>query len=346
MFCLNKRNIRVAISPTCNLNCVYCDHSKNRKPERPGAMEDFRHKSLAQGVISTDMLLKIIKVLYLAGFEGITLTGGEPFLNPEWDLIVNKAKEIGIPRVNLTTNGMLLNSYLKKKKHLPKGLTLLTISLDTTDPVRFKTITRGGDLTTVMKGLRAAKKDKPELRIKANKVLMKTDMRFLLDYIKFCEKSGVIDDINLLNLILKEPKDEKQKRFFEKEFISASEVVNFFSTHTKYNFAMDSKYEYQTKLSSGLRIIIKDTDLTMRASQCNKCPIYCQEGFYTVRVATDGTLTRCIDYKMELPFIDSLLELNQESLVSKVNKMVQVFQEVKLERTLKSFFDKYNIESR
>ena len=341
MFCLNKRNIRIAISPFCNFSCVYCDGQKSRKPSKPGAMEDFRHKPLEQGVISTDIFIKIIKALHLSGFDGMTLTGGEPFLNPKWDIIVSESKKIGMSKIGVTTNGALLNAYLQKNKHLPKGLTLLTISLDSVDTGRFKTITGQDKLEEIIKGLKAAKKDNPKLIIRANKILLRSDLGYLLDYIKFCEKTGYADEINLLNLILK---GQKSKEFFEKEFISALEVLDFFSKHTRYKFSIDKKYEYKAKLPSGLKIILKDTNLTLRNNLCLNCPIYCQEGFYTVRVATDGTITACPDYRAELPFIDGPLELKNGVLFKKVNKLVQMLTKVKQKNTLNEFFRKNNIK--
>ena len=121
-------------------------------------------------------------------------------------------------------------------------------------------------------------------------------------------------------------------------------MIDFFSMNTKYDFTIDRKYEYQTKLSSGVRIIVKDTNLTLRTSQCNKCPIYCQEGFYTIRVATDGTLSTCIDYKNQLSFIDGPLELNKGSLTAKVREMVEMFEKAELKKTLNEFFHRYNIK--
>jgi cyclic pyranopterin phosphate synthase len=343
MFSLNKRNIRVAISPFCNLNCIYCDGQKSRKPDKIGAMEDFRRKPLKHGVISTNEFIEIIKALHLSGFNGMTLTGGEPLLNPEWDIIVSKSKEIGMSRIGVTTNGVLLNTYLQKNNHLPKGLTLLTVSLDTIDPDRFKTIKGKDKLKEIIKGIKAAKRDNPKLTIRANKVLLRSDMKFLLYYIKFCEKTSVFDEINLLNLILK-LKDQQSKKFFEEEFISASETLDFFSKHTRYKFSIDSKYEFNTKLLSGLKIILKDTNLTLRNNQCINCPIYCQEGFYTVRVATDGTITTCPDYRAELPFINGPLELENGVLLKKINKLVQMFTKVKQKNSLNEFFRRNNIE--
>lgn len=341
MFNISKRNIRLAISASCNFHCVYCDGHRERKPNKPGAMEDFRRTPVSSGIITTKDYIKIIKALHLAGFDGLTLTGGEPFLNPDWDVIVSEAKKMGMKRVGVTTNGMLLSNYLKKKGHMPRGLTLLTLSLDTTDPKRFKKITRYGDLAVVINGLKEAKGDNPELIIRANKVLMRSDKKNLLNYIDFCHQLGVIDEINLLNLILKELKN---KKFFEKEYISTQEVIKLLSKQMKYPFKMDDRYEFRAKLKGGMEVIVKDTNLTMRNKQCIQCPIYCQEGFYTVRVATDGTINLCPDYNAKLPYLDGKAAIEKKNLNSEVAKLIKVFDEVRLEKTLRKFFRKYQIE--
>ncbi len=343
-FRLSRRRARIAISPFCNLNCIYCDGPKSRKDDKPGAMEDFRSKPLKQGIVNTGTFVKIIEALHKAGFSGITLTGGEPLLNPEWDEIVKKSKQLGMTQICLTTNGTLLNSYLQKNECLPKELTLLTISFDTFDAEEFKTITRGAKLEQIISGLKMVKRNNPELKIRTNKVVMRYNLKSLVEYVKLCEKSKIIDEINLLNLILKDPRDSHEKIFFEKEFVFPSEIIEFLSEKGGYNFLMDSKYEFTASTPKGLLIIVKDTNLTLRNAYCNKCPIYCQEGFYTIRVASDGTIRTCMDYKNELPFIDGLKELERGLLVEKLKKIVQMFETVKLQKTLNKFFKKYKIQ--
>jgi len=320
-FRLNRRRARIAISPFCNLNCIYCDGPKSRKDDRLGAMEDFRSKPLKQGTVNTGTFVKIIEALHKAGFSGITLTGGEPLLNPEWDEIVKKSKQLGMTQICLTTNGTLLNSYLQKNEHLPKELTLLTISFDTFDAEEFKLITRGAKLKQIISGLKMVKRNNPELKIRTNKVVMRYNLKSLVEYIKLCEKSKIIDEINLLNLILKDPRDSHGKIFFEKEFVFPSEIIKFLSKKGGYNFLMDSKYEFIASTPKGLLITVKDTNLTLRNACYNKCPIYCQEGFYTIRVASDGTIRTCMDYKNELPFIDGPKELERGYLLKNSKKL-------------------------
>lgn len=343
VFQLDKRKIRVAIFPSCNLNCFYCDSSAGRKKGKPGAMEDFRSKSLDHGVISANNYIKIIDALHLAGFKGMTITGGEPLLNEKWDIIIKKSKEIGMSQICLTSNGTLFESYISKKNNFPEELTLLVISLDTFDPKEFKTITSKGIMKQIITGLKMVRASNPKLKIRANKVVIRSQLKSLLNYIKLCEDIGAIDEINFLNLILKEPKDEKSKKFFIKEFVFPEEIINLLSKKGGFKFYMDSKYEYRSRTQKGLKVIIKDTNLTLRNSQCAKCPIYCQEGYYTIRVATDGAVRTCIDYKNELPFTDGISELKKGLLVKKFKDLVNKFKTVKFEKTLKKFFKKYNI---
>lgn len=338
--CLGLRNVRVAISASCNFNCVYCDGPRSRQPGKPGAMEDFRRTPLSEGVISTDETMAILQSLYDAGFRGIALTGGETFLNREWDVIVQRARDMGMQRVGVTTNGALLSRYIEIKKRLPEGLTLLTLSLDTTDSERFKEITGRDQFNNVINGLKEAKRSSPGVRTRVNKVVLKSDMSSLLDYIKFCEQTGAVDDINLLNLVFKEERDRK---LIESEFISAAELLTFFAANTDYNFTEDVKHEYISHLSSGMTILIKDTNQTMRNEACRDCPIYCQEGYFTVRVATDGTITACPDYESKLPYIDGRAAIKDGTLFTRVGELVDNLRNVKLEYTLDDFFRMKNV---
>ena len=44
--------------------------------------------------------------------------------------------------------------------------------------------------------------------------------------------------------------------------------------------------------------------MTLRDEGCASCPIYCQEGLFTARVSTDGSISPCLDRYAELPYIN------------------------------------------
>jgi len=341
---LELRKARIAVSPACNLYCNYCDGPRGRQLEKLGAMEDFRSKPLEQGVIDTETYIQIIKALYDVGFRGITLTGGEPFLNKDWDKIVKGAKEIGMEQICITTNGTLLRHYLERNGHLPYELTLLTVSFDTLDSKEFERITSTPENKhhQIVEGIRMVKERNPGLTVRANKVVTRSGMEALPAFIVGCEE--LFDEVNLLNLILKEPRNKRSKDFFEREFVPPQEIIELLSQEG-YKFVMGEKYEPITQTSNGLRIILKDTDQTLRSNLCDNCLIYCQEGFYTMRVGTDGTIRPCIDYKNELPYIDGLEELKRGTLTDTLKEfMWRSLEAVRLQNTLDDFFRKYKIQ--
>ena len=343
---LELRKVRVAISPACNLFCNYCDGPKGRRFDKPGAMEDFRSKPIEQGVIDTESYMQIIQSLFAVGFRGVTLTGGEPFLNKDWNRIVRGAKEIGMEQICVTTNGTLLKHYLEKNERLPDELTLLAVSFDTFDPEEFAAISQVSEAKhrQIIDGVKMVRERNPNLTIRANKVTTRSGLNTLSDFITRSE--GLFDEINLLNLILKQPRNEADKDFFKREFVFPQEVIELLSKQG-YKFAMGEKYEPTTQTPSGLRIIIKDTDQTLRSSLCEKCPIYCQEGFYTMRVGTDGSIRPCIDYKDELPHIDGVEELRRGTLTNALARsMSATLENARLQNTLGEFLRKYNIQQK
>lgn len=337
---LENINLRVAISSECNLNCVYCEGVAGYKPDKPGAMEDFRKNPKKYGNINTKTLLDIVKLFRDGGFIGLTLTGGEPLLNKDWDKIVKKVSDIGMSRVEITTNGILLENYLQKKGKLPQGLTLVKISLDTIDPVRFKEITRGGDINKV---IRVVKKISPYVKTRANKVLLRSDLNNLADYFDFCHKIG-FQEVSLLDLIIYTNRSNFWERdFFKKEYISFPEVRKYLFKNLDVDFNDTHKYGHVFILPNGLKIIMKDSHLAVRNDNCLSCPVYCQEGIYTVRIGTDGNITMCPDYKAELLSIDGPTELKKGTLSKKIKEMVSIFNSAKKIEPFEEYLRRHNL---
>lgn len=337
---LENINLRVAISSKCNLSCIYCEGAAGYKPDKPGAMEDFRKKPKKYGNIDTKTLLDIIKLFRSEGFIGLTLTGGEPLLNKDWDRIVKGVSDIGMSRVEMTTNGIFLENYLQKKGKLPQGLTLVKISLDTIDPVRFKEITGGGDFNKV---IGVVKKISPYVKTRANKVLLRSDLYNLADYFDFCHKIG-FQEISLLDMtIYTNRSDSQEKDFFEKEYVSFPEVRKYLFEKLCVNFDDNHKYGHAFILPNGLKIIMKDSHLAVRNDNCLSCPIYCQEGIYTVRIGTDGNITMCPDYRAELSSIDGPAELKKGTLSEKIKEMVSVFDSAKEIKPFKEYLRRHDL---
>jgi cyclic pyranopterin phosphate synthase len=107
-------------------------------------------------ILNFDEIANIVSYGVSQGIDKVRITGGEPLVRKG---IVNLIQQIasikGIKDLALTTNGILLPKYAQELK--TAGLNRVNISLDTTDPEKYKSITRTGNITDVFKGIEAAK---------------------------------------------------------------------------------------------------------------------------------------------------------------------------------------------
>jgi GTP 3',8-cyclase len=134
--------LRVSLTDACNLRCVYC------------MPEDIRFRPAAT-LLQDDEILTLVRVAASLGVNKIRLTGGEPTVRHG---VVNLVRNIvaipGIERVVMTTNGIKLAELAGPLAEA--GLAQVNISIDSLDPVKFRRITRRGDLADVWQGITAA----------------------------------------------------------------------------------------------------------------------------------------------------------------------------------------------
>ncbi len=137
--------------------------------------------------------------------------------------------------VSLTTNGQLI---LKKKEVLiESGIKRMNVSLDTLDPVRFKSIARSGDLDTVLAGMEAMLD--AGIKLKVNMVPMRSQNADqvvpLLDY---CLDRG----IELRYIVLMQMGHLLGSYGFTQDYMSMASLLDLISD--KYEFARtDAPYD-------------------------------------------------------------------------------------------------------
>jgi cyclic pyranopterin phosphate synthase len=135
--------LRISLTDLCNLRCQYCMPEEG-VPLRPRS--DF---------LSYEEITAVAREAARLGLTKIRLTGGEPLVKKDLDVLVRALKAIPeVEEVALTTNGTLLAGLAGALKSA--GLDRLNVSLDTLDPERYRRITRGGNIEDVMRGLEAA----------------------------------------------------------------------------------------------------------------------------------------------------------------------------------------------
>ena len=126
--------LRVSITDRCNLRCVYC--------MPPEGVEWKPHGS----ILSLEELLRVCRIMAELGVRKIKVTGGEPLVRRGAASFIKNLKALsGMEKVTLTTNGLLLGSYLDEAETLGALPDAVNISLDALDPERFRQITRNND---------------------------------------------------------------------------------------------------------------------------------------------------------------------------------------------------------
>lgn len=136
--------LRVSITDRCNLRCTYC------MPER--GIQLMPHDQ----ILRLEEIAEIVKVAVNLGIDKVRLTGGEPLVRKGVvHLVEMLAGIVGIHDLAMTTNGILLPQFAKDLR--AAGLHRINVSLDTLNPERFRTMTRGGEVSQVLAGIQSAR---------------------------------------------------------------------------------------------------------------------------------------------------------------------------------------------
>ncbi|MEO8276078.1 MAG: GTP 3',8-cyclase MoaA [Thermoanaerobaculia bacterium] len=120
-------DLRISVTDRCNFRCTYC---------MPRAVYGPDHAFLARAELLTfEEIERLAKIFVDLGVRKLRLTGGEPLLRRDLPDLIRRLSTLGVP-IALTTNGSLLAAQAGALA--AGGLTRLTVSLDTLDPVLFR----------------------------------------------------------------------------------------------------------------------------------------------------------------------------------------------------------------
>jgi cyclic pyranopterin phosphate synthase len=130
-------NLRVSLTPKCNLSCIYCHREGEKDPEAP---------------LTAAEIAEVLRVAAGFGIRSVKFTGGEPLLRPDLIEIV-KSVPAGVES-SITTNGTLLAGLAADLKKA--GLRRVNVSIDSLDPATYKKIAGTDRLSDVLDGIDAA----------------------------------------------------------------------------------------------------------------------------------------------------------------------------------------------
>ena len=147
------RDLRISVTDRCNFRCNYC---------MPKEVFDSNYKYLPHAsLLSFEEITRTASIFVAHGVQKIRLTGGEPLLRKNLELLIEQLSALrtpdGLPLdLTLTTNG----SLLRRKAHALKaaGLQRVTVSLDGLNDNIFRAMNDVDfPVADVLDGIKAAK---------------------------------------------------------------------------------------------------------------------------------------------------------------------------------------------
>ncbi|MFL5503393.1 MAG: GTP 3',8-cyclase MoaA [Gemmatimonadaceae bacterium] len=121
--------LRISVTDRCNFRCLYC---------MPAAGLEWLPKS---DILSYEEIARVVSELAPLGLRRLRITGGEPTLRPNLDLLVGMLRAIpGIEDISLSTNGVRLPTLAHSLK--AAGLDRVNMSADSLRVERIRAISR------------------------------------------------------------------------------------------------------------------------------------------------------------------------------------------------------------
>ena len=135
--------LRLSVTDLCDLRCIYC-MPEHGVPKRA-------HSEICSPEELCDMAAAAVSL----GVRKVRITGGEPLIRRGVVSLCRMLRALpGLEELCLTTNGVRLPELAAPLREA--GVDRLNISLDTLRPERYRSITRIGELSSVLRGLDAA----------------------------------------------------------------------------------------------------------------------------------------------------------------------------------------------
>jgi len=122
------RDLRISVTDRCNFRCTYC---------MPKSVfgRDYRFMDRKE-LLSFEEIERVARSFVRQGVEKIRLTGGEPLLRKDLEVLIARLAEIPGLELTLTTNASLLERKAVALREA--GLDRINVSLDSLDDATFR----------------------------------------------------------------------------------------------------------------------------------------------------------------------------------------------------------------
>lgn len=281
----------MSITDRCDFRCVYC------------MSEEMTFLPRNQ-VLSLEELYTVASAFVTLGIKKIRITGGEPLVRRGALGLLEKIASIkGLQELVLTTNGSQLENAAQSLKNA--GVKRINISLDTLNEIKFKELTRTGDLNQVLRGIDAAVAADFE-RIKINAVILKDRNHLeVVDLVNYSVNKGIdISFIEEMPLGMVNQHD-RSAAYYSSENIKA-DLAAYFSLIASTEKTGGPSVYYKVQNSS-TRVGFISPHSANFCSTCNR-----------VRLTAEGRLLLCLgnEHSVDLKAVlrsqpDNMILLNQ-----------------------------------
>jgi len=130
--------LRISLTELCNLRCTYC------MPAEGIQLSPRSH------IMNYDEVFTIAKTFVDHGVTKIRLTGGEPLVRRDADVILKKLATLPV-ELSITSNAVIIDRFIDVLKEC--NIKNINVSLDSLDAEKFKEITRRNDFEKVYKNI-------------------------------------------------------------------------------------------------------------------------------------------------------------------------------------------------
>jgi cyclic pyranopterin phosphate synthase len=279
--------LRIAVTEDRNLKPLY------------GIPKSTSGKVQEKDLLTNAEIYRLSRIAVNLGIEKIRVTGGEPLLREGIvELIEHLSSLTDLKELSLATDGILLAHYARPLKKA--GLERISVTLDTLKEEKFRSISGGRELISVIEGIEKAKG--AGLKVKANVVVLKgINDDELDDFIRFSKEHEVtVRLIEYMPIVLTTK--------WEHHFISREEIVAKLSSLINpkvYPYGKEdipSKYFHLTQ--GGEAGVISPVSHGM-CHNCNR-----------LRLTADGMLKSCLTHESTIDLKTALREQVDDEEIS------------------------------
>jgi len=255
-------NLRVAVTPRCNLRCFYC----HREGEQPHESDEMKPGEIH----------RIVKIASELGIRNLKITGGEPLIRDDIAEIVNNISDVpNLNDISMTTNGTLLAGRAEELKAC--GLRRINISLvSLNEDVYFQST--GGRLSDALRGVEDAISAGLE-PIKINALILNgTNTGEIEDFVRFAgDRSVILQLIELESVNL----DDSTYKKFHYPLDDVERKLSVQASNVEHRALMQNRRIYH--LPGKTVEVVRHTEGTEFCLRCTR-----------LRVTSDGKLKPCL----------------------------------------------------